>query len=130
MELNALKRLQEAPSTGMLLAYTREQVIFEPYDSLETIDERIGNSPLLELHLFDADREYRAIHTQSKRKKIGKKEIENQCIEHVADFPSTDDAFVYKDVSVTYDGKTITVLNRIEYDESGMAKITDVRLAM
>ena len=122
---------QKAPESGYLLAYTRSGVIFQSYASLDALDG-VLQEELLELHLFDRDKEYRAIAS------IVEQDV--HAIIHVADFSSSDKDYVYqeriklepsavrKDQGITTD--TITVLNHISYDEFGMAQIDDYRLMM
>lgn len=127
---------QKAPESGYLLAYTRSGVIFQSYASLDALDG-VLQEELLELHLFDRDKEYRAIASASRRSIV---EQDVHAIIHVADFSSSDKDYVYqeriklepsavrKDQGITTD--TITVLNHISYDEFGMAQIDDYRLMM
>lgn len=68
MEISSLKHIdQEAPPRGYCLCYARDKVIFEKYETLERIKEKLDNRELLELHLFDKIMEYRALSTASKR---------------------------------------------------------------
>ena len=67
MTYQDLKRVNEAPKSGQLLAYTRKEVYFQPYGSLAEAEGLLQEKTLLELHLFDNDKEYRAIVTRSKR---------------------------------------------------------------
>lgn len=124
---------EKAPSSGQLLAYTREKVYFEPYSSLNEVKEQLGSSDLLEIHLFDQAREYRAISTESSR-------YENGFIEHVAAFEvgkaknSVDNlrGDVYVENCFPEKGQEkISVLSLLDYDEkSGMISIADYRLVM
>ena len=67
-DLNVLKRLQEAPRSGWMLAYTREKVIFKAYEETgKDWYSEISGKELLELHLFDKDKEYRCVMTTSRR---------------------------------------------------------------
>lgn len=120
-----LKRSSEAPPCGQMLAYTRKQVIFRPYVSLDEVRQILADVQLLELHLFDKDREYRAVVSRSPR-------FENGVIETVADFPADRENEIYEDtVALEKEfGTAITVLNHIQYDENGMAYIDNYRLRM
>ncbi len=122
-----LKRVKEAPPKGYALIYTRQNVIFEPYNSLEEIKAGIvadeKNEDLLEIHLFDKDKEYRSISSQSSRYPDG-------LIEAIIDFSDGDEIDIYKQevmLEGKYQGK-ITVLNHISYNENGMAYIDNYRL--
>ena len=97
MTFTNLKRIHEAPKSGQLLAYTRKKVYFQPYDSLSEVKELLQNETLLELHLFDRDKEYRAIMTRSRRFKNSNTEptTKDGCrvygiIETIADFSEKD----------------------------------------
>ncbi len=122
-----LKRINEAPPRGYALIYTRQNVIFEAYDSLEELRSGIEadkkNDELLEIHLFDNDKEYRSVSSQSSRYSDG-------LIEAIIDFDADDEINIYKE-EVLLEGKEqgkITVLNHIFYNENGMACIDNYRL--
>ncbi|HIZ60863.1 MAG TPA: hypothetical protein H9967_09190 [Candidatus Dorea faecipullorum] len=136
MTYQDLKRVNEAPKSGQLLAYTRKEVYFQPYDSLAEAEGLLQEKTLLELHLFDNDKEYRAIVTRSKRFPDG-------MIETIADFSEEDASEVYREnaqllkedsrktqVSGSTKPKVITVLNHISYEETGMAYVDNYRLQM
>lgn len=123
MKIEDLKRIEEAPERGTILAYTRKEVLFHSYESLENICRELRDETLLEMHLFDEKKEYRCIATESKCFPEG-------VIEYIAEFS---DAFdVYKEktlVEAGYEADTLTVMNHIRYEESnGMAVIDDYRL--
>ncbi|MDO5423021.1 MAG: hypothetical protein Q4F41_04780 [Eubacteriales bacterium] len=122
-----LKETEKAPERGQILAYTRlERPIFHAYESLGQIEEEIAGKELIEIHLFDREREYRAV---AARRRI---------IETLADFPENDRERVYAETVLLEDGGTITVLNHIRYDveisgdedATGMAVIDNYRLRM
>lgn len=123
MNIDNLKRLEEAPERGQILAYTRKEVLFHSYERLESIREELRDETILEMHLFDENKEYRCIATESKCFPEG-------VIEYIAEF--SDDSDVYKEntlVEEGYDADTLTVMNHIRYEESnGMAVIDDYRL--
>lgn len=125
MTLQDLKKLEQAPAQGQLLAYTRQEVIFRPYDGREAIPEILGSGELLELHLFDDRKEYRCVASRSRRFPEG-------VIEAVVDFPEKDEWSVYReDVLLEDSQEEITVLNHISYkEENGMAYVDDYRLKM
>lgn len=134
MILRDLKQFNAAPASGQLLAYTRGEVIFRPYSSHAEVTEMIGDVELLEIHMFDKDREYRAIMSESSRYPDG-------CVEHIADFPfsgeqSSDSANkicddVYREDCVLEHGQgELSVLNHLRYDKNGMIEVDDYRLMM
>jgi len=130
-----------APECGQLLAYTRDKVYFQRYSNLREVVQLLSNKDLLELHLFDDDREYRCIATRSRRyrrkqtslsiKDPGSSYLQG-VIETLVDF-SEDEAYQYSSLLCTED-KTeeynmLTILNHISYDpENGMAYIDNYRL--
>lgn len=120
-----LKKISEAPDQGQMLAYTRKQVIFQPYANPDEVKQMLADEQILELHLFDRDREYRAITSHSPR-------FEGGVIETIADFPAENENETYEDtVALEKEfGTAITVLNHIHYDENGMADIDNYRLRM
>ena len=111
----------------MVLAYTRTKVIFETFDSIQTFIEQLEDYELLELHIFDNNKEYRCIATESHLP-----EYQNGYIEYIADFDANDAEHIYKEiVELEKEGQCITVLNHIEYnEENGMAVVDDYRLVM
>lgn len=127
MKPDSLKRFSEAPDAGMLLAYTRKKVIFQPYHNRSEAERLVAGQELLELHLFNQDMEYRCITTRSSRYKDG-------VIEAVIDFPEKDDRNVYKEVVYlerAAGGGKIAVLNHLKYnDDNGMLTVDDYRLRM
>ncbi len=130
MKYSDLHIEEKAPYRGQLLAYTRTQVLFEKYADLNEIKNLLDGKELLEVHLFDKNKEYRAVATRGKRKFDG---CNDGVIEYVADFACNEEK-VYKE-NVLLDNKyktygSITVLNHIDYGETGMAKFDDYRLIM
>lgn len=125
MTLQDLNKLKEAPVQGQMLAYTRRKVIFQPYEGREEVTEALGDKELLELHLFDGQKEYRCVVSGSGRFPSG-------VIETVADFPENDEWSVYReDVLLEDCQEEITVLNHIAYNgDNGMAYVDNYRLKM
>ena len=146
MTFTNLKRRHEAPESGQLLAYTRKKVYFQPYDSFSEIEELLQNEKLLDMQLFDRDKEYRAIITRSKRFKDNNTEASTKDeyqIETIADFSEADKASIYKErvklfqknlseeqTSGNTKSEVITVLNHISYGKNGMAYVDNYRLQM
>ncbi len=124
MNLDRLKIRESAPEKGYMLAYFQKQVRFERYDdvcSLKSLDEEQEKTgKLLEIHLFDNKKEYRAVLSCSKRYQEG-------YVEHVADFEECEYATI-KECILLENGDRLIVLNHITYDASGMAVIDDFRL--
>ena len=145
MNWESLKRLDEAPETGVVLAYTRTKVFFEKYSSMDYVKKLIDEEELLELHMFDQKKEYRCIRSRSRRFCGDSDTVRSVMVEWVADFPEEKKKSVYAEQvkldripSDTGSNQTgcikkdsIKILNHIYYDDkSGMASIDDYRLWM
>lgn len=129
MKMTDLNKINEAPERGQMLTYTREKVFFEPYSSIESVREKFAEQKLLEIHLFDQNREYRALASESVRYRDG-------YVDTVSDFDRDEkdesgaDA-VYAESVLLENGGRITVLNHLRYDEeTGMAYVDDYRMVM
>ncbi len=135
MMITELNIRDKAPASGSLLAYSRKEVFFKEYSSFEEAESIVDGIELLEIHLFDDEREYRAVVSESNRFPYG-------YAEHIADF-TKGDAFhidnndkhthIYGDVYVEKcrleeSSAVLTVLNHISYDNNGMITIDDYRL--
>lgn len=132
MLIAELKDIGSAPASGQMLAYTRKKVIFEPYFSHDEVREKLSGEELLEIHLFDNNKEYRAISTESRR-------YEDGYIHHIADFPyvesqnkkSNISGDVYKEECFLESGKgRLSVLSHLGSDKNGMIVVDDYRLVM
>lgn len=129
-----LVKTDEAPEKGFVLAYTRQNVIFQEYMEKNVIENILEGKELLEIHLFNRHKEYRAVVTTGKRK-FGKADM---AIEHIADFGAvdTDEYSVYEDnVLLENDFKSqnygsIKILNKVVFDDNGMASVDDYRLVI
>lgn len=127
MKIDELNLRESAPSKGQMLVYTRQNVEFKSYNSLDEVEKGFIDSELLEIHLFDDEKEYRAISSTSYRfKEKGFIECVVSDEKHIGDE-------VYMESVVTeneYNNIPITVINYVTFDERGMAKINDYRLKM
>lgn len=127
MEWSKLEKVHEAPVQGWVLAYLRKEVLFKQYYSLEEIREYIQQGEILELHLFDQEKEYRAIVSQSRRYPSG-------IVETIADFrldtETTYNESIYLEAKYQKLGKKIQMCNHLNYDESGMMEVDNYRLVM
>lgn len=124
MRWEELEKKEEAPESGYILAYTRQKVIFEPYKNELDLEKYLGEPELLEVHLFDKDKEYRAISSESKR-------FNKHFVEHVAKFDCTDSSKIFCEKVFLEDqwkNKELIVFNHVAYDDNGMAAIDDYRL--
>ena len=50
-----------APTVGQMLVYTRQEVIFKQYNDLSEVIKIFAENEVLEMHLFDKDKEYRTV---------------------------------------------------------------------
>ena len=127
---------KNAPDTGYVLAYTRRSLIFKIYSDksqLEDIFKRKlegEEDEILEVHLFDANCEYRILSSESSR-------YEKGFVDHLADFSSSTDETYVQDIflELKEESRKITkdkikVLNHIAYTSEGMAFIDDYRLCL
>ncbi len=120
MNIDQLNYIKDAPAKGTRLIYTRKKVIFGDYSSLDSCMNDISGQDILEVHLFDDSKEYRAISTESRR-------FTDDFLEHTAQFEEDDS--VFSETCMLEDGGTITVLNHISFnDDNGMAYIDDYRI--
>lgn len=121
-----LSHIHEAPHEGQVLAYTRSCVIFHSFSGLEELKLELENSELLELHIFDQEKEYRSIASRSRRAQGG-------VFEAIADFTEKGED-VYKEevlLEAPDNGKKLIVLNHLQFNkDSGMAYIDNYRLHM
>lgn len=128
MKWDNLKNVQkEAPSCGCFLAYTRDKLLFQQYAALEEVQAVLDEKDLLELHLFDSDKEYRAVKTASKRYPMGI--IETKVIDDKEKTQYCETVLVEPSLRKDAVDK-IRVINEVSYDEIGMLTITNYRLAM
>lgn len=132
MDITKLTRIKEAPTEGTYLIYTRSAVLFEDYSDISVVEDILKNNDILEVHLFDDSKEYRMLKSESKR-------FANGIIEHIvtSDEEKTEeddnehiDVYVDKTLIHNGSGRILNVYNRVAYNENGMAKIDDYRLAM
>lgn len=114
--------LCNAPDSGIMYALYTDRVIYETYrkEQLPSEDELMKN--LLELHLFDTEKEYRYI-------KMRDCEVET-CV--TDELIPHDDSYI--ECIYTTGSRTTPVYGRIEvinyicYDENDLMKIPDYRL--
>lgn len=111
----------KAPKDGYVLACFRQEVLFQKLD--EEIKQKVlkQQKTLLELHVFDREREYRLIRCEA-----------GDFIEAVVDDRAADEK---KIETVQVEGRFeklmryLQVVNYIDYDENGMLSINNYRLA-
>ena len=135
MDIYSLEQIGQAPKQGCLLMYTRKKVIFEKYDCTGTdIKEYIvpkvnveKEDTILELHLFDTEREYHRTYPGSAKGTaecvVTKEESQKDDIDEYVE-----DILLEKKFKQV--GSRIRVINYMKYDDNGMAEMYNYRLAL
>ena len=115
--------LDKAPNMGTMYALYVDRVVYKSYSKDELLNDPYLEDKLLELHLFDKDKEYRYINAR------------NKPIETVVSKSVSKDDYVEKvyvqtkaDEEANKDSKCIEVVNYIEYDENDLLNIYNYRL--
>ena len=132
MQINDLNYKNSAPNCGVVLAYTRDKIVLEKYESIEDIPDIIGSKELLEIHLFDEEREYRAVRSESRRWNFdpdGRAGI----IETTVTGKKDDDVYAVdvlldKGFRNKLNSRSIKIVNHVVYDNNGAATIDNYRL--
>ncbi len=112
-------KLEQAPEQGIMYALYKDRMIFEPYKKEELPKEDELKKNLLELHLFDGEKEYRFIKTRK-----GEIEKETICDSQVPH----DDRYIEKIFVSKERNECIEVVNYITYDEDDLMAIRNYRL--
>lgn len=114
---------EKAPEAGYVLAYFRQKVLFQKFGSeiMEQILKLEQQDVLLELHVFDSEKEYRLIRCETGEffeavvsdENAGESKVESVQLEkgyeHLMPY--------------------LKVVNYIDYDENGMLYINNYRFA-
>lgn len=127
MRIGELNIKEMAPLKGRMLIYTRQKVEFKPYSSVDEVIDTFKDIELLEIHLFDDSKEYRAISSMSH--KYREKGYIECCVSD--DMHNCDE--IYDETIITeneYNNIPVTVINYVTFDEKGMARVNDYRLKM
>lgn len=139
MRFTDLKRIYEkspegAPEQGQLLIYARDKVMFQGYTSLEEVEKLCSGKDLLEVHLFDGEKEYRALSsTSNMAEKTG------GVIEFTAAFPFDEENVFMEKQLLEMDARNprtgtedafLCILNHISYNASGLAYVDNYRMVM
>ena len=116
--------LDNAPDKGIMYALYVDRVVFKAYCKDELLNDLYLEDKLLELHLFDKNKEYRYINARN-----------NSIETEVCDDVDHDDVYVEKvyvqaksDEETTRDSKCVEVVNYIKYDENDLLNICNYRL--
>ena len=111
------------PDSGTMYALYIDRVVYKPYDKNELLNDLYLEDKLLELHLFDENKEYRYINSRQE-------EIEYV----VSDEIEYDDVYIEKvyvqegiDEETNDNSKMVEVVNYIKYDENDLLSISNYR---
>ena len=119
--------LLNAPERGMMYALYADRVIYKPYQKEQLDSEEVLMKDLLELHLFDDEKEYRYI-----KKRKGNVEV---CVDDES--VSYDDKYMERIYTLEKEAEKpekqakssfVEVVNYITYDENDLMAITNYRL--
>ncbi len=117
--------MDNAPQTGTIYATFIDKMVYEKYTSLSEIEKYLTEEGLLELHLFDREKELRFLKTRNR----GIQRLE------ITEDASYDDKYEETMYVSGYQvdkpdklAEKITVVNYIRYDENDMLKIVNYRL--
>ena len=111
----------KAPENGYVLAYFRKEVLFQKLEPgiKQQISENQGT--LLELHIFNSEREYRLMRCESGE--FIEAVVSDECAsEKKVETVRVEDRFENL-------MKYLKVVNYIDYDENGMLSINNYRFA-
>ena len=115
--------LSKAPEKGTIYAVLRDRIVFETYESFAKVENIAKDENLLELHLFDKQKEYRAVRTRL-----------DGFLETVIDEEWEDvyeeKIYVLGDNIDKAEGlkNQVTVVNQITYNSDDMLNIRNYRL--
>ncbi len=121
--------LLKAPEHGTMYAIYIDKVVYEPYTRETLLKDTELKENLLELHLFDKEKEYRYI---KKRKGYIETEISDETVElDDKDDKYEETIFTLKKNQEKPDENhgEVRVINYIKYDENDLLTIQDYRLA-
>lgn len=117
--------IEYAPERGMIYALYVDKMIYESYENKQQLTEYLAEEKLLEMHLFDREKELRFL-------KTGSDEIKSY---EIKDSEEYDDVYVESsyllgaDIDQTKDLKQkVEVVNYIRYDENDLLNIVNYRL--
>lgn len=117
-----------APEKGYVLAYFRTQALFQEFQKtdseMRSLDERIAE--LLELHIFDSEREYRLMRCES-----GEFIETVVSDEYMAARPDAERITETVKVESGYRKmmEHLRIVNYISYNENGMLSVDNYRFA-
>ena len=120
-----------APEKGIVYALLRNQVVFKGYESLEEVEQLAADGKLLELHLFDGEKEFRRVRTRMDGflDTVITDETEKEKAGDAFDTYEESVFVLGADVDQSADFKNkVIVVNYITYNEDDMITISNYRL--
>lgn len=118
-------KLSNIPEKGTMYALYTDKVKYERYTKEEFLEDEHLEEKLLELHLFDADREYRYIKT---RKGEIEALISDETVEHQDIYTEKILTLGSRKEKPDKDSGFVEVINYITYDENDLMRIGNYRL--
>lgn len=110
---------EEAPKNGIVYAlYSDRAVVFKKYNSLSEIDYE--SDSLLELHLFNAKKEYRYVKAKNKQIEV----VIDDSIDHADKYEEE----IEVDENMNSVIRKIKAVNYIDYTEDDLLTIKNYRL--
>lgn len=120
-DIIALKEYKDAPTSGTVLAYTKQKVVYEKYNSTDGLKELLRDADIIEIHLFDKEKEFRCLKSESSRF--------NGMVAYVESVSIDDEDNIYiENCFLEKEQDKITVINHIAFDDNGMAAVDSYRL--
>lgn len=113
-----------APEKGIMYALYIDRMVFQEYTKDQLLKDAYLEDKLLEMHLFDENKEYRYIKSRLK-------EIEcviDDSIEHKDVYVESTYIQSNLDEEVTSSTNRVNVVNYIQYDADDLLTITNYRL--
>jgi len=121
----ALKMLNTAPETGRAMIYYQTGIYYGDYKfengELKLSDGNPWESTVLELHLFDANTEYRAVYSQMEN---GYMETVIQDASQKADVRIPEECFLLPE----YSDQKIGIMNYLCFDEDDLLHLANYRI--
>lgn len=113
-----------APEKGIMYALYIDRMVFQEYTKDQLTKDAYLEDKLLEMHLFDENKEYRYI--KSRLKKI--ECVIDDSIEHEDKYVETTYIQSNLDEEVTSSSNRVNVVNYIQYNDEDLLTITNYRL--
>lgn len=113
------------PEKGTMYALYMDKMVYRKYDRRELLEDTALEEKLLELHLFDENREYRYI-----KKRTGEIEalISDDTVEHQDVYAEKIITLGNKKEKPDKESGLVEVVNYITYDENDLMRIENYRL--